>query len=68
MTINATIKLALENTVLCRGAHPAKESYAYAENMEELIKNSIRETLERALEDPEILESSILKIIKNLES
>jgi hypothetical protein len=35
--------------------------------MEELIKHSIRETLERALEYPEILESSILKIIKNLE-
>ena len=67
MTIYATIKLALENAVLCRGANTAKESYAYAENMEELIKHSIRETLERALEDPEILESTILKIIKNLE-
>lgn len=68
MTINETVKLALENCVFCRGTNSAKESYAYAENMEELIKHSIRETLERALEDPEILESSILKIIKNLEA
>lgn len=68
MTINETIKLALENTVLCRGTNTPKESYAYAENMEWLIKQSIRETLERALEYPEILESSILKIIKNLEA
>jgi hypothetical protein len=67
MTINATIKLALENTVLCRGANTAKESYAYAENMEELIKHSIRETLVHALENTDTLENCIKEIIKDLE-
>jgi hypothetical protein len=68
MTINGAIKLALENTVLCRGAHGAKESYEYAEKMESVIKNSIKETLRHALENTDDLETRIKEIIDDLGS
>jgi hypothetical protein len=45
MNIKDTIKIALENTVLCRGCHSAKESYQYAEKMESVIKESIIDRL-----------------------
>lgn len=66
--MKAIIKIALENCVLCRGAHSAKESYEYAEKMEVAIRTAIRETLTTALKDKENLEENILQIIKNLES
>jgi hypothetical protein len=65
--ISATIKAALENAVLCRGAHGAKESYEYAEKMEVVIKQAIKEKLLKALEDTETLEESICNIIDELE-
>jgi len=43
--MNNIIKMALENVVLCRGAHTAKESYAYAEKMERMIKSNLVERL-----------------------
>jgi hypothetical protein len=64
--ISGTIKIALENTVLCRGAHGPKESYEYAEKMEIVIKQSIQERLTKALEAPETLEESICDIINEL--
>ena len=67
MTINAAIQFALENTVLCRGAHNAKESYEYAQRMEGVIRNSIKETLQHALENTDTLENCIKEIIKDLE-
>jgi hypothetical protein len=66
MTISATIKVALENTVLCRGGNGPKESYEYAEKMEVVIKQSIQERLMKALEDTETLEESICQIIEEL--
>lgn len=68
MTISATIKAALENTVLCRGAHGAKESYEYAEKMEVMIKQAIKEKLLEALEEIEDLEESIYDILDELET
>jgi hypothetical protein len=64
--ISATIKIALENTVLCRGGNGPKESYEYAEKMEVVIKQSIQERLLEALEDTETLEESICQIIEEL--
>lgn len=66
--ISATIKIALENTVLCRGAHGPKESYKYAEKMEVVIKQSIKEALLEALENIEDLEESIYDILDELET
>lgn len=68
MTISATIKAALENMVLCRGAHGAKESYEYAEKMEVVIKQAIKEKLLEALEEIEDLEESIYDILDELET
>ena len=64
--ISATIKIALENAVLCRGGNGPKESYEYAEKMEVVIKQSIQERLLEALEEPETLEESICQIIEEL--
>jgi hypothetical protein len=66
MSVSATIKIALENTVLCRGGNGPKESYEYAEKMEVVIKHSIQGRLLEALEDPEKLEESICQMIKEL--
>jgi len=68
MTISATIKIALENAVLCRGTHGAKESYEYAEKMEVVIKEAIKEKLLEALENIEDLEESIYDILDELET
>jgi hypothetical protein len=65
-SVSATIKAALENTVLCRGGNGPKESYEYAEKMEVAIKQSIQERLMEALEDPETLEESICQMIEEL--
>ena len=59
--------MALENAVLCRGAHGAKESYEYAEKMEVVIKESIKEKLSTALNAGGDLEKSIQDIINELE-
>lgn len=66
-SISGTIKIALENAVLCRGAHGAKESYEYAEKMEVVIKESIKEKLASALNAGGDLEKSIQNIINELE-
>jgi hypothetical protein len=60
--LSRTIKMALENTVLCRGGNGPKESYEYAERMEGVIKLAILESLEEAGNDPE----KIANIIKDL--
>jgi hypothetical protein len=67
-SISGTIKIALENAVLCRGTHGAKESYEYAEKMEIAIKQAIKEKLLEALEETEDLEESIYDIIDELET
>ena len=64
--ISATIKIALENAVLCRGTHGAKESYEYAEKMEIAIKQAIKEKLSDALKNIDDLEKSIYDIIDEL--
>lgn len=66
--ISATIKIALENAVLCRGTHGAKESYEYAEKMEVAIKQAIQEKLSEALKDPSKLEENIRGIINELDN
>lgn len=60
--LSRTIKVALENTVMCRGGNGPKESYEYAERMESVIKLAIAESLEEAGNDPE----KLLKMIKDL--
>lgn len=64
--LSLNIKTALENTVLCRGANGPKESYEYAEKMENFIKKSIIKELDAALETPGDLETKIKNIISNL--
>jgi hypothetical protein len=46
------IKMALENTVLCRGTNTAKESYEYAEKMEGVIKSNLVERLKEIALNP----------------
>ena len=66
--ISATIKIALENTVLCRGGNGPKESYEYAEKMEVVIKEAIKKKLSNALASGESdLEKAIQDIIKELD-
>ena len=50
--MNRIIKMALENTVLCRGTNSAKESYEYAERMEEVIKSNLVERLKAIALNP----------------
>jgi Mn-dependent DtxR family transcriptional regulator len=50
--MNKIIKMALENVVLCRGAHTAKESYEYAEKMEAVIKSNLVERLKAIALNP----------------
>ena len=66
--ISATVKIALENAVLCRGTHGAKESYEYAGKMEVAIKQAIQEKLSEALKDPSTLEENIRGIINELDN
>jgi hypothetical protein len=60
--LSRTIKMALENTVMCRGGNGPKESYEYAERMEGVIKLAILESLEEAGNNPD----KIANIIKDL--
>jgi hypothetical protein len=60
-----TIKAALENVVLCRGAHSAAESYAYAEKMEKMVIASIVERLTKAVECEDV-KADVEKMIKEL--
>ena len=50
--MNGIIKMALENVVLCRGTNSAKESYEYAERMEEGIKSNLVERLKAIALNP----------------
>jgi len=66
--INQTIKTALENTVLCRGGNPAKESYEYALKMEVAIKQSIIDKLNQIIDEDEDTNESLEKLIIELKS
>ena len=66
--MNGIIKMALENTVLCRGAHGARESYEYAERMEKVIKENLITRLESTLVNPETTVEDIKKLIEELKS
>ena len=50
--MNEIIKMALENTVLCRGTHGPGESYAYAARMERVIKSGLVERLKAIALNP----------------
>lgn len=50
--MNQIIKMALENTVLCRGTNSAKESYEYAARMEDVIKSNLVERLKAIALNP----------------
>ena len=63
--ISATIKVALENTVLCRGSHGPKESYEYAVKMENMIKEGIIEKLLTVLASQDT-ENGIRKLISEI--
>jgi Mn-dependent DtxR family transcriptional regulator len=65
--MNAIIKMALENTVLCRGAHSPKESYEYAARMEEVIKENLVTRLKAIIVNPETAVEDIEKFIVELE-
>ena len=60
--MNAIIKAALENTVLCRGTHSAKESYEYAERMEAMIKTELVRRLEEIKDNPEAIRNLIKEL------
>jgi hypothetical protein len=62
------IKAALENTVLCRGANSAKESYEYAEKMQAMIVDNLITRLESTLVNPETTVEDIKKLIEELKS
>ena len=64
--ISRIIKLALENTVLCRGANSAKESYQYAEKMEVTIKRSIIQKLNQ-IQNSNNPVSELKELVKELE-
>jgi hypothetical protein len=64
-SINSVIKMALENTVLCRGSHGPKESYEYAVKMENMIKKGITEKLLTVLESQDT-ENGIKKLISEI--
>lgn len=66
MNIKDTIKLALENTVLCRGCHSPEESYRYAEKMERMIKESIIDRL-KMIENSNDPVSNLTKLVEELE-
>lgn len=68
MTIKSTVKMALENTVMSRGALDAKTAYEYAERMELVIIEKIKETLRHALENTDDLETCVREIIDDLEN
>jgi Mn-dependent DtxR family transcriptional regulator len=65
--MNEIIKIALENTVLIRGAHGPIESYEYAEKMERVIKSSLVERLRTIIVNPETAVEDIEKFIVELE-
>ena len=48
------IKLALENTVLCRGGNSAKDSFDYATKMEHMLKRQLKQELTEILESGQI--------------
>jgi hypothetical protein len=62
------IKAALENTVLCRGAHSAKESYEYAEKMQAMIVDNLITRLESTLVNPETTVEDVKRLIDELKS
>lgn len=64
--INSTVKMALENTVLCRGCNGPKESYEYAAMMERVIKAEIARTLSIILESLEPIEDNLKKLISEI--
>jgi hypothetical protein len=64
--INLVIKMALENTVLCRGTHGPKESYEYAARMGEAIKKTIAKTLSDILESEDPIDDNIRKLISDI--
>ena len=64
--MNEIIKMALENTVLCRGANGPGESYAYAARMERLIKSSLVERLEAITKNPETAITDLNNFITEL--
>ena len=61
------IKLALENTVLCRGGNGPKESYEYAEKMEKMIKTMLKKELLEIVNDHEMMEEKLCEFIGKLE-
>ena len=66
-TVEGSIRIALENAVLCRGTHGAKESYEYAKKMEAYVKSTLKRKLEKIL-DSFSPEDEIKKLIKTLET
>ena len=65
--MNGIIKMALENTVLCRGTHGPAESYEYAQRMEEVIKSNLVERLKAIVLNPETVVADIEAFIVELE-
>jgi hypothetical protein len=68
MNIKSTVKMALENTVMSRGALGAKAAYEYAERMESVIIEKVIETLRHALENTNDLDTCVREIIDDLEN
>jgi hypothetical protein len=56
------IKMALENIVLCRGAHSAAESYDYAAKMEKMIVDNFILHLKAAKDHPHGIDELIKEL------
>ena len=65
--MNQIIKMALENTVLCRGANGPGESYEYAARMERVIKSGLVERLKAIALNPDTTVANIEAFITELE-
>jgi Mn-dependent DtxR family transcriptional regulator len=61
------IKMALENTVLCRGTLGPRESYEYAERMERVIKDNLVAKLKAFTVNPETTVEDLNNFITDLE-
>lgn len=66
MSFVNTLKIALENSVLCARTNPAKDSYEYAERMEHAVRNELKKDLEEIIKNDTFLVENLKEFINNL--
>jgi hypothetical protein len=60
MSFNNTLKIALENTVLCARTNLANESYDYAKKMELAVRDALKRDITKILENDSLEDQSNL--------